>query len=443
MSRRSKRLDDQKTITADAKMAASSAVKARKRQVEEDVKEDKHSRRRGDEPLRLTKSADELVEDIRSSADAFDIDQVRALVEALQQNDLERLAGARREAQSALKDLEHERERLRTMLHYEHKILDEERARLRRQGCADVEESMKTFAIIGVDEVGVGPLAGPCVGGAVCLWLGNGPAGQAAMLDEHNFGLARLHGVNDSKKLKPFERDALDKRIRTSARAFALGVCTSQEVDMLNNRNASMEVMRRSVMTLLNGALAGHRVHLLVDYHTVPDMPEGQVVGQTCLEKGDAKSQSIGAASIIAKVHRDAYMQDLHRRYPHFGFDKNAGYGTRDHMGALQRGVLCPEHRLSFAPVRTAFERCKDEEEYDGQDADERRATMKVLSVHYEALTAMQAQKLEAAKAEKLAKAMSKSAKPLKQRFEPNATGPVADGVPVKPNDLTAWLKKA
>lgn len=210
---------------------------------------------------------------------------------------------------------------------------------------------------------------------------------------------------------------------------------------MLNNRNASMEVMRRSVMTLLRGPLKGFRVHLLVDYHTVPEMPADQVIGQTCLEKGDAKSQSIGAASIIAKVHRDAYMQRLHQRYPSFGFDKNAGYGTRDHMSALQRGLLCPEHRLSFAPVRAAFERCRDAES-DGNLGDEavERATMDALSTHYLALTAMQAEKAEAVKAAKLAKTASKSPNTLKPIFEPNFDSTAVSAT--KPTGLTAWLKK-
>ncbi|MCO5589725.1 hypothetical protein L7F22_043693 [Adiantum nelumboides] len=119
-----------------------------------------------------------------------------------------------------------------------------------------------------------------------------------------------------------------------------------------------MEAMRRAVTGLLEGPLKEFRIHLLVDYHTVPGIPD--IIGQTCLEKGDAKSQSIAAASIIAKVFRDEYMLNLHKIYPHFGFDKNAGYGTATHMAALKSGLICPEHRLSFTPVRLAYEKIQE-----------------------------------------------------------------------------------
>ncbi|PWN36331.1 ribonuclease H-like protein [Meira miltonrushii] len=241
-----------------------------------------------------------------------------------------------------------EANRLKQMLHYERQIIEGERKRLAMEGCKDIVEAMKRFAIIGVDEVGVGPLAGPCVSGAVVLSIGVADA-------KSNYNLANLAGINDSKKLKPAQREALAIQIKQYSMANNLGICTSQEVDTLNPRAASMEAMRRAVTGLLEGPLAGYRVHLLVDYHTVPGIAD--TIGQTCLEKGDAKSQSIAAASIIAKVYRDEYMLQLHQSYPHFGFDRNAGYGTAAHMAALRSGLICPEHRLSFTPVRLAYEK--------------------------------------------------------------------------------------
>lgn len=247
-------------------------------------------------------------------------------------------------------------ERLKSMLLYERSILDEERQRLEASGCSDVEAQMQKISIIGVDEVGVGPLAGPIVSCAIVL---------PVQTSSTAYGLQLWPGINDSKKLKPSQRQDLARSLQSHSIGHALGIVSSQEVDSLNPRQASMEAMRRAVVNLMDQIphLQQHRIHLLVDYHTVPNLSPDRIIKQTCLEKGDAKSQSIAAASIVAKVFRDDYMAKLHESHPQFGFNRNAGYGTKEHLAALRDGYMCPEHRLSFAPVRAAHLKTQSENE--------------------------------------------------------------------------------
>jgi ribonuclease HII len=180
-------------------------------------------------------------------------------------------------------------------------------------------------AVAGVDEVGVGPLAGPVVACAV-------------VLPERVY----LPGLNDSKRLTPAARERLDVQIREQALALGLGSLSPQEVDELNVHRASLEAMRRAVMQL---EVAPD--HVLVDARTIP----GLKAPQTALVHGDAVDGSIAAASIVAKVHRDALMVQLHERYPGYGFAQHKGYPTPDHLEALRRLGPSPEHRRSFAPV--------------------------------------------------------------------------------------------
>jgi ribonuclease HII len=180
-------------------------------------------------------------------------------------------------------------------------------------------------AVAGVDEVGVGPLAGPVVACAVVL---------PERVD--------LPGLDDSKRLTPAARERLAVRIREQAVTFALGSLAPEEVDALNVRRASLEAMRRAVMQL--GVVPDH---VLVDARTIP----GLAAPQTALVHGDAVDGSIAAASIVAKVHRDAFMVQLHERYPGYGFARHKGYPTRDHLAALRRLGPSPVHRRSFAPV--------------------------------------------------------------------------------------------
>ena len=179
--------------------------------------------------------------------------------------------------------------------------------------------------IAGVDEVGVGPLAGPLVAAAVIL-----PKD------------CPLRGVDDSKKLSAARRQALRDEIAGCAVAIGVGVVAVDDVDRLNTYWAAIEAMRRALAAL---PVAPEQV--LVDARTIPglDLP------QTALIKGDARSYSIAAASIVAKVIRDEMMADLDRRYPAYGFARHMGYGTAEHLAALSRFGPCPEHRRTFQPV--------------------------------------------------------------------------------------------
>jgi len=179
--------------------------------------------------------------------------------------------------------------------------------------------------LAGVDEVGRGPLAGPVVAGAVVL----GPDWSDP-------------GVDDSKKLSPRRRRELAEVIQETALAWALGICQAQEVDRLNIHRASLEAMRRA----LEG-LAVEPEFVLVDGRFTPatSLPVRAVV------KGDASCRCIAAASILAKVHRDALMCRWHGRYPQYNFAANKGYATAEHRRALHRHGPCPIHRRSYAPV--------------------------------------------------------------------------------------------
>ncbi len=182
--------------------------------------------------------------------------------------------------------------------------------------------------VCGVDEVGVGPLAGPLVAAAVILPI------EAPIL-----------GIDDSKKLSPKARATVALEIREKAVAWAVGVVAASEVDRLNTYWAALEAMQRAVH-----ALATDPDHVLVDARTLPSV----AVSQQALIKGDSRSYSIAAASILAKEYRDGLMRSLSLDYPEYGFAKHMGYGTRDHLDALSRYGPCPEHRRSFAPVQQA-----------------------------------------------------------------------------------------
>lgn len=180
--------------------------------------------------------------------------------------------------------------------------------------------------VAGVDEVGVGPLAGPVVAAAVVLPVG-----------------CSITGINDSKQLDAATRQRLDVEIRQRAISFAVASCSVEEIDLLNIYHAALEAMRRAVT-----ALACLPQHLLVDARRVPvvKMPQTAIIG------GDARSQSIAAASIIAKVYRDGLMRELAHKHPGYGFENHKGYATAEHLSALQRLGPCVIHRRSFAPVR-------------------------------------------------------------------------------------------
>jgi ribonuclease HII len=182
--------------------------------------------------------------------------------------------------------------------------------------------------IAGVDEVGAGCLAGPVVTSAVVL--------------PHEVNIDKLR---DSKTLSPAQREKIALQIKEVAVAWAIGLSTPTEIDEINIRQADFLAMRR--------ALAG----LGVEYHVV--LSDGFAIpGLTCHQqaiiKGDQKSKSIAAASIVAKVYRDALMVEYEKEFPGYGFAQHKGYGTAEHCLALKNLGPCPIHRKSYAPVREA-----------------------------------------------------------------------------------------
>ncbi len=179
--------------------------------------------------------------------------------------------------------------------------------------------------ICGVDEVGRGPLAGPVITAAV-------------ILDPHNIPLY----LNDSKKLSFKKRLMLNDIILASAEC-AFGEASLEEIDELNILHATMLAMSRAVANLPRKV-----DHVLVDGNRLPVLD----TAATAVIKGDQKSVSIAAASIIAKVKRDFLMKNLAKIHPEYGWDRNSGYGTREHIQALNLVGISPYHRKSFAPVR-------------------------------------------------------------------------------------------
>ena len=194
-----------------------------------------------------------------------------------------------------------------------------------------------TLLIAGVDEVGRGPLAGPVVAAAVIL----DPARP-------------ITGLADSKKLSPARRERLALDIRASALAWALGRAEVAEIDRLNIFQASLLAMRRAVEAL---PMTPDRV--LVDGKHCPLL----TCPCTAIVKGDATVPAISAASILAKVTRDAELRELHDRYPRYDFARHKGYPTAIHREALRRYGPCPEHRRSFAPVAAALQAAIVEEQ--------------------------------------------------------------------------------
>lgn len=188
-----------------------------------------------------------------------------------------------------------------------------------------------TELIAGVDEVGRGPLVGAVVTAAV-------------ILDPNN----PIAGLNDSKKLSEKKREALAIEIREKALAWSLGRAEVHEIDELNILHATMLAMQRAVEGL---SLSPTKV--LVDGNRCPelDCEAEAVVG------GDGKVEAIGAASILAKVARDAEMVELDKRYPQYGFAKHKGYPTKVHLEALEQHGVLSEHRRSYKPVQKQLEK--------------------------------------------------------------------------------------
>lgn len=183
--------------------------------------------------------------------------------------------------------------------------------------------------IAGVDEAGVGPLAGPVVAGAVIL-----PRDY------------KLRALDDSKKLDEATRAQLAERIKAEAVAWAVGLATVAEIDQLNIYHAGLLAMQRAVT-----GLQPQPDFTLVDARTIP----GLTVPQRGIIKGDSLSASIAAASVLAKTERDGLMLAYDRQYPGYGLAAHKGYPTPEHFKALRERGALPIHRSSFRPVRVAL----------------------------------------------------------------------------------------
>jgi ribonuclease HII len=183
--------------------------------------------------------------------------------------------------------------------------------------------------VAGVDEAGMSPLAGPVSAGAVVFAPG-----------------ARIPGVDDSKKLCAGERERLASEIKRTAIAWAVGFAEVAEIDTINIYWASQLAMKRAV-----AGLSVRPDHVLIDGRRVRDMD----VAQQAIIRGDAKSLTIAAASILAKTARDAHMRKLDAEHPGYGFAKHKGYGVPEHLAALKMLGACKVHRTSFGPVRSVL----------------------------------------------------------------------------------------
>lgn len=183
--------------------------------------------------------------------------------------------------------------------------------------------------IAGIDEAGRGPLAGPVVAAAVILPV--------------DF---KLLGLNDSKQLNESTRDSFFEIIKEKAVSYGISIVSSQEIDQVNIYEATKLAMYRAVEQL-----APNPDHVLIDAVKLEKLP----CSSEAITKGDQKSVSIAAASILAKVTRDTLMKQLHEEHPLYDFASNMGYGTRHHLEMLQKHGATPNHRKSFAPIREAM----------------------------------------------------------------------------------------
>lgn len=198
----------------------------------------------------------------------------------------------------------------------------------------DKELEQEGAIIVGVDEVGRGPWAGPVVAGA-------------AWLDQKNIPRSLISMLDDSKKLSPKKRELINQQLfelqQEGIVQIALGEASNQEVDEINILQASMLAMQRAISNL---TLIPHAI--LVDGNRLPELP----CPATAIIKGDSISLSIAAASVVAKVNRDRQMRNLSIQYPGYGWERNQGYGTAEHRAALLDLGVTPVHRRTFRPIR-------------------------------------------------------------------------------------------
>ena len=202
----------------------------------------------------------------------------------------------------------------------------------------DIEDNFKG-AVCGVDEAGRGPWVGPVVAGAVVFL-------------SRDINPELLSCINDSKKLSAAKReklyDLLLKEEREGHLSFGIGEASAAEIDNLNILQATFLAMKRAVQKLKITP-----EHALIDGNR---LPVDFACPCSCYIGGDSRSYSIASASILAKVYRDRLLKDLALKYPGYGFEKNAGYGTKDHIEGLKKYGITPEHRRSYRPIKEILE---------------------------------------------------------------------------------------
>lgn len=222
-------------------------------------------------------------------------------------------------------------------------------------------------AIAGIDEVGRGPLAGPVVAAAVIL-----PKE------------CKIEGINDSKKLSAQKREALYPIICEKAIAYGIGIVTAQRIDEINILQATFEAMREAVSKL---SLAPD--FILADAVHIPHIP----IPQRGIIGGDGKSISIAAASIIAKVTRDGIMEEYAKIYPSYGFEKNKGYGSQEHIHAISAYGLCAIHRKTFVKNISSHHKNPSQNKQKGDKAEQlavqemKKMGYAILAQNYRCLT--------------------------------------------------------
>lgn len=196
------------------------------------------------------------------------------------------------------------------------------------------ESNYPNLIVAGIDEAGRGPLAGPVI--AACVILNR---------DEI------LNGINDSKKLTKTQRQKVFFELKTRAK-FGVGVVGEKTIDEINILQATKLAMRLALEDLQKKYQIFVQI-ILVDGNFIPFEKTAKVQQIISVIKGDQKSLSIAAASIVAKETRDEIMEQFHAKYPQFGFDKNAGYGTKFHREKISEFGICPIHRKSFEPIKS------------------------------------------------------------------------------------------
>lgn len=212
---------------------------------------------------------------------------------------------------------------------YEKRLQKQELLEEQYEEITSIERQLYTNGltnIVGIDEAGRGPLAGPVVAAAVVL--------------PKDF---KLLGLTDSKQLNEHERNKFYKVIKKEAICYSIALVDNEDIDRINILNATKKAMR-SALSQLTVPID----HVLIDAVNIDPLPYTSDV----IIKGDQKSISIAAASILAKVKRDKVMREIHREYPMYQFNNHKGYGTNFHLESLKKYGISPYHRKSFAPVQ-------------------------------------------------------------------------------------------